>query len=134
MVSERILRPSRTIKKPARYQHGASSNAISAEIGENHENRENYCDDASPPTPPPPLTQKPFRKRGRPTNDIPARSLATVTAIVPSSFSAEDAVIIGGGENISEVLETAISTVASTTIEEYNGYPFPCAREGRAKF
>ena len=113
MDSERISRPSRTIKKPARYQHGTSSNAISAEIGENRD----ICDNPLPP----PITQKPTRKRKRPT-EIPVKPEASIAAIVPSSFSAEDAVIIGGGENISEVLETAVSTVASTTLEEYDGY------------
>ena len=101
----------------ARYQHGASSNAISAEI---RENRDNY--DNPPPSPPPPTTQKYTRKRKRPA-EIPAKPEASIAAIVPLSFSAEDAVIFSSsGKNISEVLKTAVSTVVSTILEEFDGY------------
>lgn len=121
MATEKISRPTRSVKKPARYQHGASKNAIAAEIGETHENHENSrdnCNENTPTTPvPPTLSNSTPKRRGRP---LKAKHATFVAAVVPSSFSADNAVI--KGEAVPEILETVASSVASTVLEDFDGY------------
>ena len=121
MAIENILRPSRNIKKPARFQHGASVHdiAIAAEIDENptHKNPTQDCHNPPTITPLLPTTQKLSKKRGRPSK-IMKPNASLVAAVVPSS--AVDAVILG--ETVPEVLETAASTVANTRLEDSDGY------------
>ncbi len=107
MEAPKTSRAVRKRKLPARYQEGLSITKISS-----------YCgipDTAhtSPPPPPPPLL--PPKRRGRPSTPRTVVTVIILEAGPPES--ARSAVV--QGDSIAGVLDTATTTVESTTLEVY---------------
>ena len=104
MEAPKTSRAVRKRKLPARYQEGLTVTEISS-----------YCGipDAAHISPPPPPS--PLKRRGR-----PSTPRTVVTAIIPEAGppeSARSAVV--QGDSITRVLDTATTTVESTTLEVY---------------
>lgn len=114
-----ISKPSRKTRRPVKFNDAATTNELSAHIGNAAE--QNYttaCDTTNTPLIPSPTSQKGVKKRGK--RSKPIKTGSQVVAIVPSADSATAAVVTG--ETIPEVLETAVKTIQSTTAKDYEAF------------